>query len=55
MIAEVRAYQPACQTIQLTVNAANVVAQHRYVQAGFVATGEMLEGEPIYRLHLPSL
>jgi diamine N-acetyltransferase len=53
LIEEVQAQHPGCQIIQLTVHPENVVAQHRYAQAGFLPTGETLEGEPVYQLRLP--
>ncbi len=53
LIEEVQAHHPGCQAIQLTVHPENVVAQRRYTQAGFLPTGEMLEGEPVYQLRLP--
>ena len=52
LIQEVKAREPACQVIQLTVHPENTQAQHVYMQVGFRPTGEVLDGEPLYRLTL---
>jgi diamine N-acetyltransferase len=44
--------QPACRQIQLTVHPANLPAQRLYTGAGFQPTGEIIDGEPVYRLEL---
>ena len=43
---------PACRQIQLTVHPANLPAQRLYAGAGFQPTGEIIDGEPVYRLEL---
>lgn len=53
LLQEVQAQHPGCEAIRFTVHPENVVAQRRYIQAGFLPTGEMLEGEPVYQLRLP--
>jgi diamine N-acetyltransferase len=53
LLREVEQQHPGCQRIQLTVHPENAAAQHLYSQAGFVSTGETLEGEPVYQLLLP--
>lgn len=50
MLALVRAHHPPCRAIQLTVHPENLSAQRLYTRAGFRATGELLGGEPRYRL-----
>jgi len=48
----VRREHPTCKHIQLTVHPENLAAQRLYTRAGFVATGDILYGEPVYRLAL---
>lgn len=43
---------PACRQINLTVHPENTPAQRLYTAAGFNPTGEMRDGEPVYRLIL---
>lgn len=52
LIEEIKQHHPTCQVLRLTVHPENAQAQHLYTQAGFVATGETLEEEPIYQLRL---
>jgi diamine N-acetyltransferase len=52
LIAETRQRHPACRVLRLTVHPENAQAQHLYTQAGFVATGETLDEEPVYQLRL---
>ncbi len=49
-IALVVAQHPACRQINLTVHPDNDHAQWLYMNAGFRATGEERDGEPVYRL-----
>ena len=53
LIQAVQAQHPACQAIQLTHHPENEAARRLYTQGGFIPTGELLEGEPLYRLGLP--
>jgi diamine N-acetyltransferase len=41
---------PRCEQLQLTVHPDNLPAQKLYMKAGFRATGEMKDGEPVYSL-----
>lgn len=50
LIAVTLATHPRCRAIQLTVHPENARAQRFYTNAGFHATGELLDGEPVYRL-----
>ena len=52
LLEEVKAHHPACQVLRLTVHPENLPAQHLYTKAGFLPTGELLEGEPVYQLRL---
>jgi diamine N-acetyltransferase len=52
LLIEVKRQHPACQLVQLTVHPENTVAQRLYSQAGFLPTGEALDGEPVYQLRL---
>ena len=49
-IEQVKIQFPNCQCINLTVHPENVSAQHLYLRAGFIPTGENFQGEPLYRL-----
>jgi diamine N-acetyltransferase len=42
--------QRSCTSLSLTVHPDNANAEHIYKQAGFVATGELRNGEPIFLL-----
>jgi diamine N-acetyltransferase len=53
LLREVEQQHPACQCIQLTVHPENTIARRLYSQAGFLPTGETLEGEPVYQLRVP--
>ena len=44
---------PTCARLLLTVHPDNQAAQRLYTRAGFTATGEVRDGEPIYQLRLP--
>jgi len=46
----IRERLPRCSTIQLTVHAENERAQRPYRSAGFRATGDLIDGEPLYTL-----
>ncbi len=46
-IIEYATSQRSCTSLSLTVHPDNVSAEHIYEQAGFVATGETRNGEPI--------
>lgn len=50
LLALIRERLPRCSTIQLTVHAENERAQRLYRSAGFRATGDLLDGEPLYTL-----
>jgi diamine N-acetyltransferase len=50
LIALIRASHPHCQAIQLTVHPENERAQRLYARAGFRATGDLLDGEPLLKL-----
>ncbi len=39
-----------CQTIQVTAHPENILAHKLYTRGGFNPTGQMANGEPIYRL-----
>ncbi len=52
LIQAIRLRHPTCRVIRLTVHPENTRAQHLYTQAGFRPTGEILEDEPVYQLHL---
>ncbi len=50
LLTRMRATQPQCRAAQLTVHPQNERAQRLYVRAGFRPTGDLLDGEPLYRL-----
>lgn len=50
MLALIRARHARCHAVQLTTHPENQRAQRLYTRAGFHATGELLDGEPRYRL-----
>jgi diamine N-acetyltransferase len=50
LLALIRELHPRCRAIQLTAHPENLRAQRLYTRAGFRATGELLDGEPRYRL-----
>lgn len=54
LIALVANQHPGCRAITLTVHPENLAAQHLYTAAGFQATGESIDGEPVMRLPLPA-
>jgi diamine N-acetyltransferase len=50
LLALIRERLPRCSTIQLTVHPENERAQRLYRDAGFRATGDLIDGEPLYAL-----
>jgi len=48
----VKTHYPQAQSLRLTVHPENSAAQALYRSLGFVATGEELDGEPVYALAL---
>lgn len=52
LIGEVRGFYPECEAILLTVHPENTNARHLYETAGFTATGDEQDGEPVYALGL---
>lgn len=50
LIAVTLAAHPRCRAIQLTVHPENVRAQRFYTHAGFHPTGDLVDGEPHFRL-----
>jgi diamine N-acetyltransferase len=52
LIAHVRGMRGPVERVLLTVHPENVVAQRLYAALGFVPSGEMLEGEPVFVLLL---
>ena len=50
LLALIRTRHPRCHAVQLTTHPQNQRAQRLYTRAGFRATGELLDGEPRYRL-----
>ncbi|MGH2505724.1 MAG: GNAT family N-acetyltransferase [Ktedonobacterales bacterium] len=50
LLALIRERLPRCSTIQLTVHPENERAQRLYRGAGFRATGDLIDGEPLYAL-----
>jgi diamine N-acetyltransferase len=50
LLALIRELHPHCRAIQLTAHPENLRAHSLYTRAGFCATGELLDGEPRYRL-----
>lgn len=49
ILALLQTEQPQCTGMSLVVHPENKVAQSLYQQSGFVATGEIRWGEPVYR------
>ena len=43
---------PRCQSVGLTVHPDNAIARHLYEKTGFKNTGQLFEGEMIYRLRV---
>ena len=52
LIALARKRLPQCHTIHLTVHPENERAQRLYLAAGFRSSGEAIDGEPHFTLHL---
>ncbi len=52
LIAFIRATQPSCRAIQLTVHPENQRAQRLYARAGFRETGDPLDGDLRFTLEL---
>lgn len=52
LIALTRERLPQCRAIHLTVHPENERAQRLYVRAGFLPTGELIDGEPRYTHNL---
>jgi diamine N-acetyltransferase len=46
----VKQHYPSCRMIQLTVHPENTRAQKLYSSIGFQATGQVMNGEPVYQL-----
>ena len=44
--------QPGCSSISLSFGPENTTAERLYASLGFEPTGEILEGETVYRLDL---
>jgi diamine N-acetyltransferase len=55
LIGEVRQRYPECEAISLTVHPENTNARQLYETAGFTATGEEQDGEPVYALAVGEL
>ena len=52
LIELIRQKHPHCESVRLTVNPENEVAQAFYRKMGFVSEGDLAYGEPIYTLRL---
>ena len=50
LLAFLKQQHSRCRSIRLTVHPENVHAQHLYSSVGFQLTGDVMEGEPVYRL-----
>lgn len=50
LLALIRERLPRCSTVRLTVHPENERAQRLYHGAGFRATGDLIDGEPLYAL-----
>ena len=52
LVAHVRETRPDAEDVRLTVHPENTCAQHLYRSRGFIPTGEIRDGEPVWLLHI---